>query len=53
LLIRFRSGGLLELANHLFTWAGDVVIEEPDALEAMMRDRLNAAWGLLRPNLSQ
>ena len=53
LLIRFRSGGLLELANHLFSWAGDVVIEEPDALETLMRDRLNAALSLLRPNLSQ
>jgi hypothetical protein len=23
--------GALELANHLFTWAGDLVIEEPSA----------------------
>lgn len=52
LLIRFQSGGLLELSNHLFSWAGDLVIEGPDALKAMMEERLIAAQRMLRPNLS-
>ena len=46
------SGGLLELANHLFSWAGDIVIEEPAALKTMMTRRLAAAQSMLRPNLS-
>lgn len=33
LLVRFRSGGLLELASHLFLWAGDLLIEGPEALK--------------------
>ncbi len=49
LLVRFRSGGLLELANHLFLWAGDLVIEGPDALKDIMRERIAAASGILRP----
>jgi predicted DNA-binding transcriptional regulator YafY len=40
LLVRFHSGGLLELANHLFAWAGDLVIEEPSALREVMARRL-------------
>jgi proteasome accessory factor B len=51
-LIRFRSGGLLELANHLFCWAGDLMIEGPDALKDLMAQRLTEAQGLIRPNLS-
>ncbi len=52
LLVRFHSGGLLELANHLFQWAGDVVIEGPDELITIMEERLIAAQSMLRPNLS-
>ena len=52
LLIRFRSGGLLELANHLFNWAGDIVIESPEALLEVMAERLAVAQSLLRPNMS-
>ncbi len=52
LVITFHSGGLLELANHLFGWAGDLVIEGPTALEAMMAERIAAAQNLLRPNMS-
>jgi proteasome accessory factor B len=47
LLIRFHSGGLLELANHLFQWAGDLVIEGPDALNTIMETRLGEAQSLL------
>ena len=49
LLVMFRSGGLLELVNHLFLWAGDLVIEGPATLEALMRERLEIAQSLLRP----
>lgn len=52
LRISFYSGGLLELANHLFSWAGDLVIEQPAALKAMMTERIAAAQSMLRPNLS-
>ena len=41
--ITFTAGGLLELANHLFTWAGVIVIEGPDELKAVMADQVNAA----------
>lgn len=52
LIVRFQSGGLFELANHLFGWAGDLVIEGPDALKDMMEKRLAAAQTMLRPDLS-
>lgn len=52
LLVRFRSGGLFELANHLFVWAGDLVIEGPTALKDTMEKRLVAAQEMLRPNMS-
>lgn len=39
LCIRFRAGGLRELTDHLFSWAGELVIEEPAALVTMMRER--------------
>lgn len=45
LLIRFRTGGLREIAEHVFTWGGEVVIDGPDALRAVMRERLAAAAG--------
>lgn len=47
LLVRFYSGGLLEIANHLFSWAGDLVIEGPDALKKIMARRLMEAQSLL------
>lgn len=55
LLVRFHSGGLRELAEHLFTWGGDVAIVAPEELRAMMRERLEAGQGALgdvRPELS-
>lgn len=52
LLVRFHSGGLLELVNHLFAWAEDLVIEGPPALCELMAERLDAARTMLRPNLS-
>lgn len=47
LRIRFVTGGMRELAEHLFTWGGEIVIEEPDALMAVMRDRIAAAQKML------
>lgn len=43
LIIRFRAGGLREMAEHLFTWGGDLVIEGPEELRAEMRERLEMA----------
>lgn len=40
LVIRFNSGGLREIAEHLFTWGGEVRIEGPEELRKVMRDRL-------------
>lgn len=40
LRIRFATGGMRELAEHLFTWGGEIVIEGPDELAAVMRERL-------------
>ena len=52
LLVRFQSGGLFELANHLFEWAGELVIDGPDALKEIMEKRIAAAQTMLRPDLS-
>jgi predicted DNA-binding transcriptional regulator YafY len=43
LMVRFRSGGLREIAEHLFTWSGEVRIEGPEELRAVMRERLALA----------
>jgi predicted DNA-binding transcriptional regulator YafY len=40
LIIRFRSGGLREIAEHVFTWGGELVIEAPHELRDVMRERL-------------
>lgn len=43
LVVRFFSGGLREIAEHLFTWGGAVRIEAPEELRAVMRERLELA----------
>ncbi len=50
LRIRFVTGGMRELAEHLFTWSGELVIEGPDVLVAAMRERIAAAQTMLPPN---
>ncbi|NYI23146.1 putative DNA-binding transcriptional regulator YafY [Sphingobium francense] len=45
LVVSFRSGGLRELADHLFTWGGSVVIDGPQELRDMMHERLMLAAG--------
>ena len=47
LLIRFRAGGLREIAEHVFTWGGEVVIEAPEALRNVMRQRLAAGMAAI------
>ncbi|MFC2969483.1 helix-turn-helix transcriptional regulator [Acidimangrovimonas pyrenivorans] len=41
--VRFESGGLLELAQHLFTWRGMVEVVSPEALIEMFRTELETA----------
>lgn len=43
LLVSFRASGLRELADHLFTWGGEIIIREPEALRIEMRERLWSA----------
>jgi predicted DNA-binding transcriptional regulator YafY len=38
--VRFRSGGFVELAWHLFRWSGAVEIVAPDVLKRTMREQL-------------
>lgn len=45
LLVRFRAGGMLELAHHLFTWGDAVEIIGPDSLRALMVEQLRRALG--------
>jgi len=47
LRIRFASGGMREIAEHLFTWGGELVIEGPEVLIDMMRERIGAAETML------
>lgn len=37
-LVRFRSGGKLEMCWHLFTWGGHVEVVEPEDLRDQLRD---------------
>ena len=49
LRIRFHSRGMRALAEHLFTWGGEVLIEEPDVLVREMRERIALAMRALPP----
>jgi len=40
LIVRFRSGGLLEMCWHLFIWGNEVEILEPKKLQKMMQTEL-------------
>jgi predicted DNA-binding transcriptional regulator YafY len=50
LLIRFSAGGLREIAEHLFQWAGELVIEGPEELKSVMRERIALAAAMMEPN---
>ncbi|WP_233281505.1 helix-turn-helix transcriptional regulator [Sphingomonas changnyeongensis] len=45
--IRFAAGGLREMAEHLFSWAGDLVIESPEELKETMSERLRLAAAMV------
>jgi predicted DNA-binding transcriptional regulator YafY len=47
LMVRFRVGGLREMAWHLFTWGDAVTIIAPKDLKAMMLDCLEASRSAL------
>ena len=47
ILVRFRAGGLREMAWHLFTWGDAITIVAPEDLKAMMRDCLKASRSAL------
>jgi predicted DNA-binding transcriptional regulator YafY len=42
LTVRFRAGGLLEIAHHLMTWGPSVTILAPKALQDLMRELAGA-----------
>ena len=48
-LVSFRSGGMRELAWHLFTWGDKVRILAPEALKAEMAAAIKAATSQLHP----
>src|SRR5690348_1051392 len=48
LIVRFRAGGLREIAWHLFTWGDAVKIVEPETLRATMADMLLKAGRALQ-----
>lgn len=39
LVVRFRAGGLLEMAWHLFTWGSEVEIIKPKRLASLLREQ--------------
>ncbi|QVM85170.1 helix-turn-helix transcriptional regulator [Novosphingobium decolorationis] len=45
LLIKFRAAGLREIAEHVFTWGGDIRIEAPEELCSEMHTRVMLAMG--------
>jgi predicted DNA-binding transcriptional regulator YafY len=38
LIVRFRAGGLQEMAFHAFTWGGNLEVIAPKALRALLRE---------------
>jgi predicted DNA-binding transcriptional regulator YafY len=50
LRVTFRAGGMREIAEHLFQWAGDLVIEAPDELKDELEQRLEDAYEMLGDN---
>ena len=40
--VRFRSGGLLEIARHVFSWGGTVEVRAPERLREILRAELDA-----------
>lgn len=49
LIIAFSAGGMRELADHLFSWGGDLVVESPPILIETLRTRIEAAHNMIGP----
>lgn len=49
LRVTFSTGGMRELADHLFSWGGDLVVEGPSILIETLRTRLEAANNMIGP----
>jgi predicted DNA-binding transcriptional regulator YafY len=44
LTVRFRAGGLLQIAHHLMTWGATVAILAPDSLKQIMAEEVEALY---------
>ena len=44
LVVRFRAGGLLQIAQHLMTWGPTVAILAPKRLSQIMREQIEALY---------
>jgi predicted DNA-binding transcriptional regulator YafY len=53
LMVRFRAGGVLEIAHHLLTWGPSVTIVAPKALEDRMRELVAAVHAHYCGSVSQ
>jgi proteasome accessory factor B len=53
LKIRFTAGGMREIAEHLFTWSGELSIEQPQILIETMRERIAGAQTMLPTNVAE
>lgn len=42
LIVRFKADGLWQIADHVFSWGGDLMVEGPDELREVMRARVEA-----------
>lgn len=49
LRVTFSTGGMRELADHLFSWGGDLVVESPPVLIETLRTRIDAANSMIDP----
>ena len=43
LIVRFKSGGLWQIADHVFSWGGGITVLAPTELRQVMIERINAA----------
>jgi predicted DNA-binding transcriptional regulator YafY len=49
LTVRFRAGGLLQIAQHLMTWGATVTILAPNDLKTIMWEEIEALHAHHRP----
>jgi hypothetical protein len=53
LTVRFRAGGLVQIANHLMTWGPTVTILGPERLRETMRKKVERLYGHFRGGVGQ